>query len=328
MKKHSLILIAAVMLCLPLSIVAQEQASSENTYEEYSYYNKAKTETDLAKKEAAVFEFIEKYPESKLMVYLGQEFTAVVDGLLQKKEYDHAIATIQKYQTMRNDDQAVQLLAKAYYFKQDFANYLVNCEIIYAKNPDVQMAYFMSDAAIKLPDFARAEKYLAAVEEKGNLMMKLDLAFKLFTAYQAKADAPHALASAQKVVALLENAEKPADFQGDWAATRTQYLAPSYGYIGNSSLMAKNFEGAAGAFEKILGLNPKDAASYLYLGVSYWMGGKAPKAAPAFAKAVVLNNPQVSPKAEAQLKKLLETAQMADKYNEFLATAKADLGIQ
>jgi hypothetical protein len=74
-------------------------------------------------------------------------------------------------------------------------------------------------------------------------------------------------------------------------------------------------------------VNPKDATSYFYLGLSYWFGKQAKAAAPAFAKAVVLNQP-ISAKAAEQLKKLLDGAGLGDKYDEYIATAKTDLGIQ
>ncbi|HOB54008.1 MAG TPA: tetratricopeptide repeat protein [Acidobacteriota bacterium] len=322
-----LILTAALALTLLVAVAVPQEAKEEYTYEEYSYYNKAKAETDLAKKEAAIFEFLEKFPHSTLTNYVMAEFQAWANAAIQKGSHDQVIAASTRLREMvPGSDVPVQALASAYYFKQDFPNYLANSEILYAKQPNVQMAYYMADAAIKCGDTVRAEKYLGAVEQEGALLMKVDLAYKLYGYYAGKND-PKTIETAQKVIALLEGSEAPADFKGDWAAFKNGTLAVCYSAVGNSQLKASNFTAAAETFEKVVKVNPKDAASYFYLGLSYWFGKQAKAAAPAFAKAAVLNQP-ISAKAAEQLYKLLEGAGLAEKYDEYIATAKTELGIQ
>ena len=331
MKKHVVRFFSLVaLLCFvlpPLAVMAQEE-SSEYTFEEYSYYDKAKKETDPAKKEADLWEFMEKFPQSKLIPHAMAEFKNLFDMLMQQKNYDGVIAAATKLLGARPDEAvAQQALAGAYYFKQDYANYLKYSELIYAKNPATEQAYFMADAAIKINDTARAEKYYADVEKGDKPLMKVDLAFKLFT-LNSKVDEAKATAYATKVTELMAVTEKPADFQGDWAAFKMSMVNPCYGYLGNVAFKAKNFDQAAAMFGKILENNPKDAATHFYLGMALWFGKKAKEAAPEFAKAVVLNVSPVSEKANEQLHKLLEGAGLADKYNEYIASAKTDLGVQ
>mgnify|MGYP001171424590 FL=1 len=321
------LVLTALALVLLVAVALPQEAKEEYTYEEYSYYNKAKTETDLAKKEAAIFEFLEKFPNSKLLQYVMVEFQQYANGMIQKGGHDQVIAAAKRLQQMVPDsDVPVQSMASAYYFKQDYPNYLAQSEILYAKQPNVQMAYYMADAAIKCGDTVRAEKYLGAVEQEGALLMKVDLAYKLFGYYMGKDDSK-TVETAHKVIALLNGSEAPADFKGDWNAFKNGTLTACYNAVGNACLKASDFTGAAETFEKVVQINPKDAAAYFYLGLSYWFGKQAKAAAPAFAKAAVLNQ-AVSPKAADQLRKLLDGAGMAEKYDEYLATAKAELGIQ
>ena len=182
------------------------------------------------------------------------------------------------------------------------------------------------DAAIKINDTARAEKYFADVEKGDKPLMKVDLAFKLFTLY--KADEAKASAYANKVLELMAVTEKPADFQGDWAAFRIQMMNPCYDFLGNSAFKVQNYDVAAQMYTKISESFPKDAPTHFKLGMAYWYGKKAKEAAPEFAKAVVLKVSPVSEKADAQLRKLLESAGLAAKYDEYIANAKTDLGIQ
>jgi tetratricopeptide (TPR) repeat protein len=325
--------VLAVLVCMLLptaAVFAQEEQSSDYTFEEYSYYDKAKKETDPAKKEAELFEFMDKFPESKLNPYILAEFKNLFDALMKQKKYDQVIAIAKKVLERHPDAMVAQQgLAGAYYFKQDYADYLKASEVIYAKSPATEPAYYMADAAIKINDVARAEKYTAEVEKGDRPLMKIDLAFKLFSLF-AKTNDPKTEIWAQKLVQLCNaTPDKPAAFNGgDWNAFRVSMVNPCYGYMGNAAMKASNFDRAAEMFTKILENNPKDAASHFYLGLAYWFGKKAKEAAPEFAKAVVLNAGVVSQRADEQLKKLLEQAQLADKYNEYIATAKTELGIQ
>lgn len=320
------------LLCLvlpPLAVMAQEE-SSEYTFEEYSYYDKAKKETDPVKKEADLFEFMEKFPQSKLIPHAMAEFKTLFDMLMQQKKYDEAIAAANKLLTMHPDELvAHQALAGAYYFKQDYANYLKYSGIIYTKNPSTEPAYYMADAAIKINDFATAEKYFADVDKGDRPLMRIDLAFKLFQAF-TKTDEAKATAFAHKVIdACNATPEAPAAFQGaDWNAFRISMVNPCYDFLGNNAFKVQNYDVAAQMYTKISESFPKDATTHFKLGMAYWYGKKAKEAAPEFAKAVVLKVSPVSEKADAQLRKLLESAGLAAKYDEYIATAKTDLGIQ
>lgn len=332
MNKQRVTWIVLVLLAVTgLASVAQAQEENSNyTYEEYSYYTKAQKETDLAKKEAALFEFMEKFPQSTLVPNILGEFQNYFTGQMQQKNYDAVIAAAQKLLGIRPEEQvALQALAGAYFFKQDFTNYITYGEMIYAKHPLPEPAYYLGGAAVSIGDIPKAEKYLLELEKIGTLPMRIDVTFKIYNFYFTKKDEAKAVEYAQKVVALFENNPKPDDFQGDWGAFELQFLNPCYGYLGNYNMTrAKNYTVAAEMFTKILQKNPKDAATHFYLGMAYWLSGKATMAAPCLAKATVLKVSPISEKAAAQLNKLLTNAGLAEKYEEYLTKAKVELGLQ
>jgi len=222
----------------------------------------------LAKKEAALFEFLNRYPKSTLMPYVMTEFRVYFDKLLKARKFDKAISSAKKLLRYRPGELAAyQALAGAYYSKKDYANYLKYGELIYKKTPSVNLAYFLACAAFDAKKLDKCESYFNVVNAKGTLLMKIDLALKLYSYYFTQKNNAKTLFYAKKVVSLFENNQKPANFKGDWRSYKIKFLNPCYGYIGSEYLRSKNFTQAAAVFEKILQINPHDAASYFWLGL-------------------------------------------------------------
>lgn len=328
MKKSIFLLVLLSSIFLTF-ILADAQESPGYSYEEYSYYTKAQKEKDLDKKDAALFEFMEKYPDSKLMPYIMAEFQKYFTARIQNKQFDKAIADAKKLLSIRKDEPvAINTLAAAYYQKKDYSEYLQYAEMIYAKNPTPQLAYYMADAALNIGDIAKAEKYTSAVERTGTLVMKVDLNYKLYLYYRRNKNDNKTLEQAQTLANLLRGATRPADFKGDWDKYRTSILLPVLGTLGTHYMQVKDFNQAIPTFQQLLSMNNKDAVSHFYLGLAYWFNKQATKAAPEFAKAIVLNVDPISQRAEDQLRKLLKAVNQGDKeYQKFLSDARTELGL-
>lgn len=316
----------ALFLCLAVyPLMAQEQ-EGEYTYEEYSYYNKAKTEADLAKKELALFEFLEKFPDSKLMPHVMAEFQNYFNALVQRKSYDQAVTTAKKLLEIRKDENvAISAISSAYYLKQDWSNYAVYADMMYAKTPSGDLAYYIAAAAVDGNVAAMQDKYIPIVESNGTLPMRVVLAHKQYSKAFAAQDQTKALEYARKIDGLFTNNAKPDNFQGDWSAFVKQYHIPVLSWMAAAIARANDLEGAAAVYAKLVEFNPRDAGNQYRLGMIYWRAKKATQAGLPLAKAVVLNDPRISPNAERDLREL--TKEVPDKYNEYIEAAKKELGI-
>jgi|GEM_PF-1184504 len=326
----------ALLLLLPVNALLAQQEDPGYTFEEYSYYQKAVKETDLDKKEEALFEFMSKFPEQKnLMPYVMAEFQKLFNARMQKQQYDQVISAANKLLQQRpNETVALNGLAMAYFQKKDYANYLKYAEILFQKSPNPTLAYYMDDAALNIKDTARAEKYLPQVERGGTLLMKIDLISRLFKLYVAENNVAEAITKGQKLIALLEaNPNAPSDFKGgNWNTYKNNLLQSSYDFLANHYIANKDYAGALPYLQRLIGLNPKDAALHFRMGMAFWLNGKASMAAPELAMAVVLNDDKVSPRAEKQLKELLQKSgnegqALTDKFNELVADARTKLNL-
>jgi len=333
-KKMILPILILVLSMTSLMIYAQEDPGY--TFEEYSYYQKAQKETDLNKKEAALFEFLQKFPDqNKLMPYIIGEFQKLFNARIQKKQYNKVISAANKLLKIRkNEIVAYNGLATASYQKKDFPSYVKYAEIIYKQKPSPTLAYYISDAAITAKDYTRAEKYLSSVSKGGTLLMKIDLVTKLFKSYMMQKNTQGATGKAKKLITLFEkNPNKPTDFKGgNWGTYKNNILKSCYDFLAKHCMEKQNYAGAIAAFLKLMALNNNDASLHLRLGMAYWLDGKATMAAPELAMSVALNDDNISPKAEAQLRKMLEKNELTgkaleDKYKELLDDAKLKLNL-
>src|SRR6266540_3632995 len=65
-----------------------EEPQEEYTEEEYDAYEKAKGETDIDKRQTALFAFLEKYPQSKLKPYIVSEYQILLFEYQKKKDFE------------------------------------------------------------------------------------------------------------------------------------------------------------------------------------------------------------------------------------------------
>lgn len=329
-RGKTLIVLGTLAASLAIGPVALAQEAKQPSFEEYSYYTKAQKETDFAKKEAALFEFLEKYPDSSLMKNVRYEFQVLFNGLFKEKQFDKAIAVANKLaEVMKEDLLPTQYLAQAYYQKGDNANFIVHAEKLYAKYPSSQSAYYLATSALAVGDYAKVDQYAGDVEAKqGGPAMLADLYFKIQQTTAGKNDDISAK-YAQKAADLLENKPTLEGFQGDWKAFRGHIFTQSVMYLGRRAVAADKNADAAVQFERLIKDDPKNADGYFFKGLALYAGGEAKAAAEAFARAIVLNKPTVSDNASKKLDEIISaTGADATERTKFLDAAKAALGVQ
>jgi tetratricopeptide (TPR) repeat protein len=269
------------------------------------------------------------------MPYVMGEFQKLFNARLQKKQYDQIISAANKLlQSRPNETVAFSGLAMAYFQKKDYGNYLKYAEILYQKDPNPTLAYYMDDAAINIKDSSRAEKYLTPVERGGTLLMKIDLISRLYKLYVAENNTSEAINKAEKLIALLEaNPSPPNDFKGgNWNTYKNNILQSCYDFMASHYISNKDYGKALAFLQRLSNMNPKDASLHFRMGMAFWLNGKASMAAPELAMAVVLEDGTISPRAEKQLKELLQRSgnegqALTDKYNQLIDDAKTRLNI-
>jgi len=110
MRKHFSILgmILAVLVCLPARSAdaqaaaqpAQQDTKPAYTMAEYNAFQAANAEKDPLTKIKLLDDFISRYPNSTLMVYVGQIYAQACGALSQAKSYPQAIACADKVVAM------------------------------------------------------------------------------------------------------------------------------------------------------------------------------------------------------------------------------------
>lgn len=103
MRKHFIILgmTLAVLVCLPArsanaQAAAQQDTKPAYTMAEYNAFQAANAEKDPLTKIKLLDDFISRYPNSTLMVYVGQIYAQACGQLAQAKSYAQAIACADK----------------------------------------------------------------------------------------------------------------------------------------------------------------------------------------------------------------------------------------
>ncbi len=300
------------------------------TRAEYDAYMKiAKAQTASAK-EANILAFVKKYPKSALMKYVKGEIQKVFMMLLKGKNFKEMIDFGKKLLNAPIDKQIpFNFLCTGCYGCGDYRNYINYAKKVYANTPSSSLAYYISLAALKTGDESTLEEYAGYVKSSGNFQMKMDILSKLNRFYLKRGETQKALNCALEIVNVIETNGKPANFKGDWNKYLHSFYLPFLKYLAVYYTKNKNYSEAIKYYNKIVKISPKNAFAHFSLGLLYWFSRKATLAAPEFAKAIVINDPKVSPKADAKLKEMLKKIKNGKKkYEELLAKAKTELGIQ
>ncbi len=300
------------------------------TRAEYNAYMKIAKATTTQAKEANILAFVKKYPKSALMKYVKGEIQKVFSMLVKGKKYSEMVSFGKKLLNVPlNKVIPCNFLCVGCYNTGDYKDYITYGKELYSTSPSPSLAYFISLAALKVGDESTLEEYAGYVKSGGSFQMKMDILSKLNRFYLKRGENQKALNCALEIVNIIETGGKPANFKGDWNKYLHSFYLPFLKYLAIYYTKNKNYSEAIKYYNKIVQISPKNAFAHFSLGMLYWFSRKATLAAPEFAKAIVINDPKVSPKADAKLKEMLKKIKNGNKkYQELVAKAKTELGIQ
>lgn len=322
------VLLVVCLFCLAAFAADEKPAYTPS---EYKAYLKAHEAAVLDEKEAAVIDFLDWHGKSTLLPNVLYELQVCFEARLKNQETTRAEESAKRllayYPVAR--DLAERVLAKIRLDRGEYGPYLDLAETIYARTPVPRMAAEMALIADKAGDAARRDKYAANVEQTGSSREKADLFFTLSRNRLEGKDDEGALAWARRVAAVLDVAEKPADFTGDWETYQVQVLNPSLGLMGMACFKAEDYPGAIAIFDKILVHNPREAVTYYYRAAARVNRNEPDQALPDFARAAVLKDEAVSGKALEMVQKIMQArGEDPSGAEAHLDAARATLGLK
>ncbi len=283
---------------------AQPQEQEEYTEEEYDAYDKAVKEPDLDKRATMLFAFIEKYPKSKLMVYIDQAHQSLAYDYSKNQKWDKLEPLAEQWLKIHPDDLQSQVyVADAAQKLGHDEKFIQYGEKIYAIKPTPGMAYYISQSYKKLgndPKYLEwTEKLFAYPEFDGDFGLRMVFVEK----YQKEKKLDLAAKYAQMALKSLEVAKKPeSTSDAKWKEDTTALRRISNFIIGLNYYEKDKCPEAIRYFRETLRAQ-KMAAPYYYIGHCQWKTDKVEEAIDSFAKAVLLKG-EVSPQAKEYLEKL------------------------
>jgi len=355
-SKFVCLAVAIFVLSGVISGFAQEKISPLSDYQykkDFPQYDAIKKEADVQKRADALLAFIKARPVSRILLYAAGDYLACVKPLLDQKNWAKAItmeealwaalpsedaakaaipegvtpglAEFMKEQLVPSQKLILQSLLGTYYQSQNWPKAAETAEKIYALAPDKSLLPAMADIYSKF----NVDKFL----EYGKKMLaefpmdqSYSVALQMAQAYIQKQDVAAATDMLTKIMDVFGDKVPPNVPEPQWNATR----AFAYGVIASPYYQKKDYPKAMELYEKVVKFDPKKDDVYYYIGMCKWQTKDQEGAIAAFAKAVVLNNKTLAPKAKQYLEDLYKAQHSGslDGLDQVLAKAKADLGIQ
>jgi tetratricopeptide (TPR) repeat protein len=320
---------------------------------DFPQYEAIKKEPDLQKRADAILGFIKERPVSRILPFAASDYIACIKPILDQKNWAKAISMLETLQAALPTVQAAQAaipegvtpgvaefkkdqleptqkmilqsLLGAYYQSKNWPKAAETAEKIYAGNPDKSMLPAMVDIYSKF----NADKFL----EYGKKMLaefpmeqSYSVALQMAQAYLQKQDIPAATDMLSKIMDVYGDKVPPNVPEAQWNATR----AFAYGVIAAPIYQNKDYPKAMELYEKVLKFDPKKADAYYYIGMCKWQAKDQGGAIEAFARAVVLDDKAITPRAKQYLEELYkaEHSDSLDGLDAVLQKAKTDLGLQ
>ncbi|MGW8181527.1 MAG: hypothetical protein ACWGQW_22590 [bacterium] len=216
-KKLFLALMAGALTLLPAGwswaqsqqnpAAEQQEAETEYTEEEYNAYEAATNEPDLSKREAALLEFMEQYPESKLQVYIVNSYQTLLYEYQKSQNYEALEQAAEKWlKYFPNELQAVAYVAEAAQKLGHNEKFLEYGQRIYSQKPSAQLASYIYETYEKMGNTGKQEEWAQKLFEypefKGNFKLRMYFCEK----YANEKDLAKAADYARRTLTSLEAA--------------------------------------------------------------------------------------------------------------------------
>jgi tetratricopeptide (TPR) repeat protein len=310
-KLSILLLAIAGFMLMPFMVYGQEKPAATQevtaTPEEYAYYEKASQEQDLAKKQAIILEFFQKYPKSQTldnnMVY---EYNKIYQSYYQAGNWQALATAAERYLSHRPSDVESIKFATLAYQKLGNSQKLIDFGTkLFRQSPNANTAYFVAKAYQANKDNVNFVKWAEQTVKFDP--PNLELLVELIGQYWQIQDWTSAGAYSEKALKAVETARKP---EGTDAAQWTTYTngvrALAFRALGERAYQQNNIPLCVKHLEASLKLERKVDYTHYRLAACYWRNNRVDEAMMSFARAYVLNGP-TSKAAYTELTNLYQT---------------------
>jgi tetratricopeptide (TPR) repeat protein len=350
---RKLIGLTVAIFCLigVTGLFAQEKVAPLSDYQykkDYPQYEAIKKEADVQKRADALLAFVKERGISKMLLYAANDYMACVKPQLDKKDWAKAVSMTESFWALvptaeaakaadptRSDEFIKDILVPTqklllsslvttYYQAQNWPKAAEMAEKTYELAPDKSLLPAMLDIYSKF----NVDKFLATGQKmlaEFGMDQAYSVALQMAQAYIQKQDIAAATDMFTKIMDVYGDKVPPNVPEPQWNATR----AYAYGVIASPFYQKKDYPKAMELYEKVIKFDPKKDDVYYYLGMCKWQTKDQEGAIAAFAKAVVLNNKTLAPKAKQYMEDLYKAQHSGslDGLDQVLAKAKSDLGL-
>jgi tetratricopeptide (TPR) repeat protein len=319
-------MVGALMLLIPLA-VAQQQVKippkSEYQYrKDYEEVNVILKETDQAKREAMLQEFVKTHPESRMIPTIAAQ---IIYPYSQKQDWNKVIALGQEFEKLIPDDPGLtKIMLGAYFRSGNTAKASEIMENMYKASPTKETAAQMAGFYLQMKNTDKYLFYSEKVVAEFPIEQSYPTALQMVQIYIQKQNLPKAIELLSKVMDAYGDKVPQGVQEAEWNKTR----AFAFGVMAADAYGKKDCAKTASLYGKVASYVPKTAEAYYYVGMCKWKEGDQEGAVPYFAKATVLNQ-AISPKAKEYLEQLYKARHnnTLDGLDQVLAKAKAELGV-
>jgi tetratricopeptide (TPR) repeat protein len=300
-----IVLLRVLTVVVSLTSVATVLGLQESaTYaEEYELYQKAEAETDVAKQQRLLIQFVETYNESVLDPNISYLYGLSYAAARERLQWQQLANLAENYLRYRSDDLAATQAATEAYQNLGNSRKLVDFGAkLYADSPNANTAYFVAKAYQSLNDQANFLKWekRTVQHDPNNLQVLVELS----NTYWRSNDFPNTDLYARKALQATENARKPeSQSEQEWNSQLNRTRGFCYRAIAEAAYVGKNTNKARDNFETSIRYHAHNDFAHYRLGLIYWGKRRNEEAIESLAKAVALNGTNLM-KAKYELDRL------------------------
>jgi hypothetical protein len=285
------------------AVEQQKQDETQDiTEEEYDAYEKAKDETDLAKKATLLIAFMDKFPKSKLQPQIIYEYEGLMARYYEQHDYKTLEPLAEQWLKYKPDDlKTIAYVAESAQNLNHDAKFLEYGQRVYAVKPGAQLASLIYQAYEKAKDQPKREEWALKLMEYPDFNDNFEVRMIFVAKYAEKQDPPKAADYAQQALKALALARRPeAISQVVWIERTKSVEHGCYDIVGKNHYFQHKWPDAIQAFQKALRVKLYDEG-YFYIGQAQLHQEDVDNALLSFAKAEYLGG-----SLKAQATKYLE----------------------
>lgn len=289
-KRAFALILTAVLASAP--VLAQDnQQQVPYTQEEYNAYQNA-VNTEPAKREDAILQFIKAKPESALVQYAVTSYLQLLQEYQNQGQPQKVLSGAEKLLTVQpNEENATSFAAVSAFQLQQFQKAVQYGEKVYAAKPSAGMAFILANSYGQLKN---NDKYIQYGERACTEIAPKDcfqVLGDLTRIFAERENWNKAAEYARKALQGFEAAEKPAQTpQAEWNTYVTRQRTVAYAVLGRQAAERENWNVAVPNYQRVLSANVSpalNAEAHFYIGRAQWKQHRHENAMESFAKGSV-----------------------------------------